>query len=114
VGDALLRRAGEVLNALIEKPSYAARIGGDEFAVLLPGMDETAGAAMMDSIHRLTEINNQFYPGSPLSFAMGLATSEASERLEAVVKRADLAMFEEKRAYHARQAEQVARETSAA
>ena len=49
-GDALLRRAGEVLNALIEKPPYAARIGGDEFAVLLPGIDEHGGAAMMEAI----------------------------------------------------------------
>ena len=103
VGDALLRRAGEVLNALVERPNYAARIGGDEFAVLLPGMDESAGAAMVDAIHRLTEINNQFYPGSPLSFSMGAATSTSGERLEAVVKRADLAMFEEKRVHYARE-----------
>jgi diguanylate cyclase (GGDEF)-like protein len=114
VGDALLRRAGEVLNALIEKPNYAARIGGDEFAVLLPGMDPTAGAAMIDAIARLAEINNQFYPGTALSFSMGAATSEPGERLEAVVKRADLAMFEEKRAHYARDMDDLLRETSAA
>jgi diguanylate cyclase (GGDEF)-like protein len=99
-GDALLRRAGEVLNALVEKPFYAARIGGDEFAVLLPGTDQSGGAAMMEAIHRLVEINNQFYPGSPLSLSMGAATSAAGERLEAVARRADLAMFEAKRAYY--------------
>jgi diguanylate cyclase (GGDEF)-like protein len=114
VGDALLRRAGEVLNALVEKPNYAARIGGDEFAVLLPGMDESAGAAMIEAIRKLGEINNQFYPGSPLSFAMGAATSHAGERLEAVAKRADLAMFEEKRAHYARELEGPPRATSAA
>lgn len=114
VGDALLRRAGEVLNALIEKPNYAARIGGDEFAVLLPGMDATAGSAMMDAIAQLAEINNQFYPGTALSFSMGAATGEPGERLEAVVKRADLAMFEEKRAHYARDTDDSLRETSAA
>jgi diguanylate cyclase (GGDEF)-like protein len=100
VGDALLRRAGEVLNALIEKPHYAARIGGDEFAVLLPGMDEHGGTAMIEAIQKLAEINNQFYPGSALSFSMGAATSQPGERLEAVAKRADLAMFEQKRAHY--------------
>ena len=42
VGDTLLRRAGEVLNALIERPNYAARIGGDEFAVLCPAWTRPA------------------------------------------------------------------------
>ena len=42
-GDALLRRAGEVLNSVVEKPAYACRIGGDEFAILLPETDEAAG-----------------------------------------------------------------------
>lgn len=114
VGDALLRRAGEVLNALIEKPHYAARIGGDEFALLLPGMDANAGTAMMEAIERLAEINNQFYPGSPLSFSMGSATSEPGERLENVVKRADLSMFEAKRAHYARDIDELLRTTSAA
>jgi diguanylate cyclase (GGDEF)-like protein len=114
IGDALLRRAGEVLNALIERPNYAARIGGDEFAVLLPGMDANAGAAMMEAIQKLAEINNQFYPGSPLSFSMGAATSQPGERLETVVKRADLAMFEEKRAHYARDPDDMIRQISAA
>jgi diguanylate cyclase (GGDEF)-like protein len=114
VGDALLRRAGEVLNAMIEKPRYAARIGGDEFAVLLPGTDQQGGEAMMDAIARLAEINNQFYPGSQLSFSMGAATSQPGERLEGVVQRADLAMFDQKRAHYARAIDDVLRETSAA
>ncbi len=114
VGDALLRRAGEVLNALVDKPHHAARIGGDEFAVLLPGMDATGGLAMMDAIGRLAGINNQFYPGTPLSFSMGAATSQPGERLEAVVKRADLAMFEQKRAHYARDMDELLRATSAA
>jgi len=114
VGDALLRRAGEVLNALIEKPHYAARIGGDEFAVLLPGMDQNGGEAMMAAIHKLAEINNQFYPGSPLSFSMGAAAGQPGEPLEAVAKRADLAMFEQKRAHYARAADDLIRATSTA
>ena len=90
-----------MLNALIEKPNYAARIGGDEFAILLPATDVNAGEAMMDAIQQLVEINNQFYPGSPLSFSMGAATSRPGERLEATAKRADLVMFEAKRKHYA-------------
>jgi len=100
-GDALLRRAGEVLSKAVDKPSCAARIGGDEFALLMPGTDERDAKVVMDSIENLLEVNNQFYTGLPLRFAMGTATSQPGERLEAVVKRADLLMYEAKRAYYA-------------
>ncbi|MGO4572460.1 diguanylate cyclase domain-containing protein [Microvirga sp. 2TAF3] len=101
-GDDLLRRAGEVLNELVQKPCYAARIGGDEFALLLPATDERDGAVMMENIERLVDINNQFYSSQTLSFSMGAATSEPGERLESVVKRADMLMYEAKRIYYSR------------
>jgi diguanylate cyclase (GGDEF)-like protein len=100
VGDALLRRVGEVLNKSAERPCHAARIGGDEFVILMPGADEADGEAMMENIERLVALNNQFYPGVPLSLSMGAATAQGDERLETVVKRADLLMYEKKRAYY--------------
>jgi diguanylate cyclase (GGDEF)-like protein len=100
-GDALLRRAGEVLGKAVEKPYQAARIGGDEFMVLLPGTDERGGETVMDSIRQLLEVNNQFYSGMPLSFAMGAATAHEGERLEPMLQRADAAMYIEKRAHYA-------------
>jgi len=100
VGDALLRRVGEVLGKAVDKPCCAARIGGDEFALLLPGVDAHGGDAMMEEIQRLIDINNQFYPGLLLSLSMGAATSAFGERLEDVVRRADLAMYEAKREFY--------------
>jgi diguanylate cyclase (GGDEF)-like protein len=100
-GDALLRRAGEVLNKAVDKPSYAARIGGDEFVLLLPATDEREGQIVVESVRSLLEVNNQFYTGLPLSFSIGAATSQPGERLEAAAKRADLLMYEAKRAYYA-------------
>lgn len=100
-GDALLRRAGEVLGKAVTHPQIAARIGGDEFALLLPSTDATGGAAMLESVRQLVELNNSFYPGTPLSFSMGMATCEPGERLEAAIQRADLLMYEEKRNHYA-------------
>jgi diguanylate cyclase (GGDEF)-like protein len=99
-GDALLRRAGEVLNEVISKPVHAARIGGDEFAILMPAADERDGEAMMENINKLVEINNQFYSGLILGLSMGAATGHPGERLEAVAQRADLLMFKAKRDYY--------------
>lgn len=100
-GDALLRRAGEALGKSVGKPCHAARIGGDEFAILLPATDEHGGAMMMENIHNVVEINNQFYTGPRLSFAMGAATGGAGERMEALVKSADARMYEVKRSHYA-------------
>jgi diguanylate cyclase (GGDEF)-like protein len=102
-GDALLRRAGEVLNSIVDQPARAARLGGDEFAVILPNVERAEGEAMMRVILDLVAINNGFYTDLPLSLSMGLATSQPGERLETVVKRADLAMLEAKREHYTRQ-----------
>ncbi|MFT0858550.1 diguanylate cyclase domain-containing protein [Ancylobacter sp. G4_0304] len=97
VGDALLRRTGEVLAKAVDKPNCAARIGGDEFALLLPGVDAEGGLAVMENIEKLVALNNQFYSASTLSMSAGMATSVPGERLEAVVRRADFEMYREKR-----------------
>ncbi|MDX2203380.1 MAG: sensor domain-containing diguanylate cyclase [Hyphomicrobiaceae bacterium] len=100
-GDALLRRAGEVLGKAVDKPCYAARIGGDEFALLLPGFDAHGAELVMDKIRCLADINNQFHQGMPVSLSMGAATSRPGERLEDLVRRADLAMYQAKRDFYA-------------
>ena len=101
VGDELLRRAGEILNKVVSKPAHAARIGGDEFAILLPATEQRVGQAIVENIGKLAELNNQFYSGVTLNFAIGAATSAPGERLEEVIKRADAQMYEAKRAYYA-------------
>ncbi len=100
-GDDLLRRAGEVLNELVAKPACAARIGGDEFAILLPATAEAGARSLVERLERLVELNNQFYSNLPLSFALGLATCQAGERLEDAVRRADAQMYEAKRKHYA-------------
>lgn len=100
-GDALLRRVGEVLGKVVDKPCHAARIGGDEFAIIMPSSDERDAVALMESIQELIEINNQYYSGSLLSLSMGAATAQPGERLEAVVQRADQMMYKDKRNYYA-------------
>jgi diguanylate cyclase (GGDEF)-like protein len=100
VGDALLRRAGEVFGSLVSKPASVARIGGDEFAVLLPGTDAAGGEAVLASLAELIVLNNQYYPDFELSISTGVATSRPGDRLEQVVKRADMKMLHAKRLYY--------------
>lgn len=102
VGDGLLRRMGEVLGEVVKPPCYAARIGGDEFAVLLPAVDEQGVSSMVDEIRRLIDINNQYYSNIVLNVSIGWATSAVGEKMEALIKRADLLMYEDKHQHYSR------------
>ncbi len=99
-GDALLRRFGEILNEGVSAPNHACRIGGDEFAILMPGADAKAAAQMADTINELLKINNQFYSTAPISMSLGTTTSEGGETMEALMKRADAIMYEHKKAFY--------------
>lgn len=95
-GDALLRRMGEVLTKAVDAPACAARIGGDEFMVLLPGTDEHGVLQVQERITLLVELNNQFYPGQALSLAMGAACCSAGGQVEATAHQADQQMYANK------------------
>lgn len=102
-GDAQLRRLGEVLRKAVERPATASRIGGDEFALLLPATDARGAEHLIDQLHELIAVNNQFHGGIPLSVSIGRATSQDGERLEPLVHRADQEMYNAKRRHYARQ-----------
>ncbi len=99
-GDSMLRRVGEVLAKAVDAPACAARIGGDEFTVLLPGTDERGALALQERIISMLDLNNQFYPGQHLSLAMGIASCQSGDAVEATINRADQAMYAEKNRYY--------------
>ena len=97
----MLRRAGEVFKEVGE--SARARGAHRRRRICRPVAGDRRKRRRRDrrSIRKVVELNNQFYTGTPLSFAVGVATGRAGERLEEVVKRADALMYRAKRAYYA-------------
>jgi diguanylate cyclase (GGDEF)-like protein/PAS domain S-box-containing protein len=100
-GDALLRRAGAVLAQAVTPPCSVARIGGDEFAVLMPECGAEAGQTLLAEIARLIDINNRLHPPVRLEMCHGQASAEPGEALDAVCKRADQSLLDAKRQYYA-------------
>jgi diguanylate cyclase (GGDEF)-like protein len=93
-GDELLRGIAERWRADARAADLIARIGGDEFAVLLPGADE-AGA--QDVVERLIR---SLPDGASVSF--GIAEWDLREDTIGLMARADLRMYDEKRRNKAR------------
>jgi diguanylate cyclase (GGDEF)-like protein len=101
-GDNLIRRAAEVFKANFSGEQVTARIGGDEFVVILPGTDKQAAAEAMDRLQELVKLNNKFYRTPELSISLGAATSAPGLSLEKVISLADDAMYRSKAEHHRR------------
>ena len=105
-GDGMIRRAAEVLTASVDEHQVVARIGGDEFAIFLPGVEAKTAEETRQRVLVLVGLNNKFYRDPELSISLGVATSQAGEALEKVISQADDAMFEDKsRYYHRRKSD---------
>jgi diguanylate cyclase (GGDEF)-like protein len=110
VGDEMLRRLGEVLDKAVDPPGRACRIGGDEFAILLPQTEAGAAESLLEAIRSLLFINNQFHVAAPLQIAAGFAMITTGERIEDAIRLADQRMYDEKaRFYQAQDAQQTHR-----
>ncbi|MEW6716557.1 MAG: diguanylate cyclase [Chloroflexota bacterium] len=95
-GDALLQRTAQVLTIAFRVEDIIARIGGDEFAVLLP---HTSGPAAGEALRRLRctiREHNAAHGGIPISIALGVSTAEKNLTLAEAFKEADAQMYKDK------------------
>ncbi|MGL4573954.1 MAG: diguanylate cyclase domain-containing protein [Burkholderiaceae bacterium] len=99
-GDALLHRAAQLLKQAVQDRGCAARIGGDEFAIILPGADEHDAAELAAHLTRLVDADNVQHRDAPISFSIGWAVCHQGERIDAAVRGADERMYAAKRAYY--------------
>ncbi|MFO1352677.1 MAG: diguanylate cyclase [Gammaproteobacteria bacterium] len=100
-GDSLLRRAGEALKKAVGDQVCAARVGGDEFALLLPAHDAHAVEQVIERMQMIVDLNNQFYQGARLSFSIGYAVCASGQRLEDTLREADERMYKAKHEHYA-------------
>lgn len=98
MGDLYIKAAAEILKKSSREEDVAARIGGDEFAIILP---ETAFEAA-DKVYRriksnLREYNQQQNLVEELDISLGFAVrTEKDQNLDQIFKKADKMMYNNK------------------
>jgi len=98
-GDRALVLLSFLAQSVLRPGDGVARLGGEEFALLLPGAD--APSALRIARRLATTLEREARPlrghGATLTFSAGLVVREPGERLAAAIERADGALYEAKR-----------------
>lgn len=98
VGDELLKAVGQRLVRTLRKQDVAARFGGDEFALLLPGMDTKEALDCASMI--LSELGRKFVLGELeiyVSPSIGISIfPQDGQTSDTLIKHADAAMYHAK------------------
>ena len=93
-GDAVLQRLGDLMRARVGADGCAARIGGEEFAVLLDGDDAVSAQAFAE---RLRSEFGKAHGDVVATLSAGIAAHLPGESLRDQMRRADVALYEAKR-----------------
>ena len=97
VGDRVLRKMGEICTGVLRGNDVLGRLGGEEFAALLP---ETAMEAALETAERLraavADAGMELAGGKLLHFTVSIGAAcltPGDENIDAVLKRADAALY---------------------
>jgi len=93
VGDAVLQQVAALLREGVRQIDLPARIGGEEFAVILPGSDAQAAFAVAERLR--CRLRDAFAGASvPITISFGIATHPAhAETAASLVRAADEALY---------------------
>ena len=94
-GDTLLKKAAEVITGGCRKDDVSARIGGDEFVVILPNTDEAGAKKIVRRIRKLQSQVTVRQLGLSMSFGYAVKHDAVSD-IDLIVSEAENLMYKNK------------------
>ena len=94
-GDDALRFIARYLKESMRSQDFVARIGGDEFVIILPGTTRESAAMLAERCRRALAAAT--WPKRPLTFSIGISSLEGRQiKSAALVSEADQALYRAK------------------
>lgn len=94
-GDELLKKSAEILNKVCRKEDVVARVGGDEFAIILPNTEANAANKIVARIKK--ELSKEHIDAIKCSMSMGYDTKTSMDQdLVRTMENAEDGMYKEK------------------
>lgn len=99
-GDELLKHLGRTWTAILRESDILGRIGGEEFAVLLPATGMQEGQEVAERLRQATEMETVVYNDSSFSVTLSLggASIQQDETIDQSLNRADRLLYRAKEA----------------
>jgi two-component system, cell cycle response regulator len=99
-GDDVLRRVGSLVATKVRTNDIVARVGGEEFAVILPEGDRMGGVALAEKLRKMIAGERFEHEGTTIPVTISLGVAAFSPELEThadLYKAADDKLYEAKR-----------------
>jgi diguanylate cyclase (GGDEF)-like protein len=98
LGDECLKQVAKVLQSGRRVSDLTARIGGEEFSVILPATDIDGAMTVAETLRRRIEGLRVEHMRSPMgvvtaSFGVAVATNDGNEKIQDVMQAADKALY---------------------
>lgn len=100
VGDQALRQAAALMRRSCRHSDLVARIGGEEFALILPGMTRADATVFCETLRESVATHewHSIHPELGVTISIGLAQWDGSAELDELVHAADAQLYRAKRA----------------
>lgn len=98
-GDAVLVNLAKVMSDSVRKVDFVGRLGGEEFAILLPNTPESEALLLAERIREAVETHPADYKNQslPITISIGLSSYRPNDQdLDQVIQRADKALYKAK------------------